>query len=57
LVIDFVEGIFTNVNDVAIDETKVEADSNAFGEEVTFEVSYSLGLFNYCVLKDFLNPC
>lgn len=49
--LDFVERIFTNVDDVAIEEIGVEVDFNALGEEETFEVSYALGLFNSCVLK------
>ncbi len=57
LVIGFVEGIFTNVDDVAIDEKRVEVDSNALGEEETFEVGYASRLFKFHVLKDFLNPC
>jgi hypothetical protein len=55
--LDFVEGIFTNINDVAIDEARVEVDSNALGEEETFEVDYASGLFNFHVLKYFFNPC
>ncbi len=58
--LDFVERIFTNVNNVAIEETRVEADSNALGEEETFEIGYAsrlFNLFNFHVLKDFLNPC
>jgi len=29
---EFVEGLFTNVNDVAINKVRVEVDSNAFKE-------------------------
>jgi hypothetical protein len=57
LVVDFIEGIFTNVDDVGIDKVKVEIDSNALREEEIFEVTYASGLFKFCVLIDFLNLC
>jgi hypothetical protein len=43
---EFVEGLFTNVNDVAINKVGVEVDSNALREEETSKVSYALRLFN-----------
>jgi hypothetical protein len=54
---EFVEGLFTNVDDVAIDKIGVEVDSNAFKEEKTSKVSYALRLFDSLVLEDFFDPC
>jgi hypothetical protein len=35
---EFVEGLFINVDDVAINKVGVEVDFNAFKEEKTFKV-------------------
>ncbi len=35
---EFVEGLFSNVNDVAINKVGVEVDSNTLKEEKTFKL-------------------
>jgi hypothetical protein len=54
---EFVEGLFTNVNDVAINKVGVEVDSNALKEGKTSKVCYGSRLFNSPVSKDFFDPC
>jgi hypothetical protein len=54
---EFVEGLFTNVDDVAINKEGVELDSNALKEEKTSKVSYVSRLFNSLVSEDFFDPC
>jgi len=46
---EFVEGLFTNVDDVAINKAGVELDSNAFKEEKSSKVSYVSRLFDSLV--------
>jgi hypothetical protein len=54
---EFVQGLFTNVDVVAINKVGVEVDSNALKEKKTSKVIYALRLFNSLVLKDFFDPC
>ncbi len=54
---EFVEGLFTNVDDVAINKVGVEVDSNALKEEKTSKVRYGSRLFNSSVSEDFFDPC
>jgi hypothetical protein len=54
---EFVEGLFTNVDDVAINKVRVEVDSNALKEEKTSKVRYAARLFNSPVSEDFFDPC
>jgi hypothetical protein len=52
---EFVEGLFTNVDDVATNKVGVEGD--ALKEEKTSKVSYASSLFNSLVSEDFFGPC
>jgi hypothetical protein len=54
---EFVEGLFTNVDDVVINKVRVEVDSNALKEEKAYKVSYALRLFNFLVSKYFFDLC